>query len=185
MRKSPTKSLATGSPIPDLSLSKPEPIQLDTPPQIISPQDLQHLATLVDKPEILCDTFTNHLTLSNNPKTDLRAKIERDFLLFAFFWANKQSFEIENISIFLGFIHGLYHSIAQEGADKNKLISEIEEKMRGGGLEGYTGGMSTFSEESLKIILQFVRISLVQHFELYNYVLTKERPIQSVKQEVS
>lgn len=185
MRKSPTKSLAAGSPIPDLSLSKPEPIQLDTPPQIISPQDLQHLATLIDKPEILCDTFTNHLTLPNNPKTDLKSKIERDFLLFAFFWANKQGFPFENISIFLGFIHGLYHSIAQEGADRGKLISEIEEKMRGGGLEGYTGGKSGFSEESLKSILQFVRISLLQHFALYQYVLTRERAVQPIKQEVS
>ena len=183
MKKSPTK--ATGSPIPDLSLSKPEPIQLDTLPQIISPEDIQQLITLVDKPEVLCDTFTQHLTLSNNPKTDLRAKIERDYLLFAFFWANKQGFDFENISIFLGFVHGLYHSIAQEGTDKSKLISEIEDKMRGGGIDGYTGGMSSFTEDNLKVILQFVRISLIQHFELYRYVLTKEQPSQLVKQEVS
>ncbi|KAI6658073.1 hypothetical protein LOD99_15786 [Oopsacas minuta] len=185
MKKSPTKLPAAGSPLPDLSLSKPEPIQLDTPTQIIAPQDLEQLATLVDTPDTLNDTFTKLLTLAKDPKTDMKTKIERDFLLFAYYWANKQGFETENISTFLGFIYDLYHSISFEETDKKKLISEIEGKLRGGGVEGYVGGLTGLSEEQLKSVLQFISLSLLQHFRLYKYVLTKERASEVVKQSIT
>ena len=174
----------TGSPVPDLSLSKPEPIQLDTPTQLISPEQLESLTPYKDRPDLLCEKFSQLLTLENDPKIDLRAKIERDFLLLAYFWATKQEMETDNISIFLGLIHGLYHSIALEEASRDGLMSELESKMRGGGFDGYIGGMSGFTETELKNILEFVSICLLQHFELYRFVLTEERTTQEYTQEV-
>ena len=183
-KQSLAKLPPTGSPIPDLSLSKPDQIQLDTPTQILSPEQLEEISSYKDRPTVLCEKFTQHLTLVSNPKVDLRAKIERDFLLFAYFWATKQGMEIQNISIFLGLIHELYHSISAEEASRETLILELENKMRGGGVEGYAGGMSGFTETELKSILEFVSISLLQHFELYSYVLTEKRETTEFKQEV-
>ena len=183
-KQSPTKMPTTGSPVPDLSLSRPDPIQLDTPTQLIAPEHLEALSAHKERPEVLCEMFTQQLTLGSDPKIDLRTKVERDFLLFAYFWATKQGMETENISIYLGLIHGLYQSISLPGASKEKLILELEQRMKGGGLEGYTGGLSGFTETELRNIMEFVSISLLQHFELYRFVLTQERATKEFNQEV-
>ena len=91
----------------------------------------------------------------------------------------------EEIYLFLGLIYDLFHFLEQESATKEGILSELEDQLKGVGVEGYTGGLSGMREEVVKNMIEFVSISLIQHFELYRFVLTEEREEEVHSEEVS
>ncbi|XP_018432162.1 PREDICTED: uncharacterized protein C10orf107 homolog [Nanorana parkeri] len=119
-------------------------------------------------------------------QTNLKEAILVDYYVSGLCWGKEKKFSSLQLTGFIGLLHFLMENIETKHLPLEENIRELASAMTGIGhsLLETKGKLSFFSVEEAKDIIDYLKMSLFQHYKLYECMFTLPRDQKVVGAEV-
>ncbi|XP_043406861.1 ciliary-associated calcium-binding coiled-coil protein 1 isoform X5 [Chelonia mydas] len=110
-------------------------------------------------------------------KTSLKEAVLLDYYVSGFWWAKEMDFTHVQLSGFMAILNFLLENLSTKHMTLEDNIKELGRAMAGIG-ESHSeksGGLDFFSVDQAKAIINYLKISLFQHYKLYEYLFHNPR----------
>ncbi|XP_023956950.1 ciliary-associated calcium-binding coiled-coil protein 1 isoform X1 [Chrysemys picta bellii] len=110
-------------------------------------------------------------------KTSLKEAVLLDYYVSGFWWAKEMDFTHLQLSGFMAILNFLLENLSTKHITLEDNIKELGRAMAGIG-ESHSekgGGLDFFSVDQAKAIISYLKISLFQHYKLYEYLFHNPR----------
>ncbi|XP_053891749.1 ciliary-associated calcium-binding coiled-coil protein 1 isoform X5 [Malaclemys terrapin pileata] len=110
-------------------------------------------------------------------KTSLKEAVLLDYYVSGFWWAKEMDFTHLQLSGFMAILNFLLENLSTKHIMLEDNIKELGRAMAGIG-ESHSekgGGLDFFSVDQAKAIISYLKISLFQHYKLYEYLFHNPR----------
>ncbi|XP_050814300.1 ciliary-associated calcium-binding coiled-coil protein 1 isoform X4 [Gopherus flavomarginatus] len=110
-------------------------------------------------------------------KTSLKEAVLLDYYVSGFWWAKEMDFTHLQLSGFMAILNFLLENLSTKHITLEDNIKELGRAMAGIG-ESHSeksGGLDFFSVDQAKAVISYLKISLFQHYKLYEYLFHKPR----------
>ncbi|EMP40432.1 hypothetical protein UY3_02332 [Chelonia mydas] len=110
-------------------------------------------------------------------KTSLKEAVLLDYYVSGFWWAKEMDFTHVQLSGFMAILNFLLENLSTKHMTLEDNIEELGRAMAGIG-ESHSeksGGLDFFSVDQAKAIINYLKISLFQHYKLYEYLFHNPR----------
>ncbi|XP_054839932.1 ciliary-associated calcium-binding coiled-coil protein 1 [Eublepharis macularius] len=117
-----------------------------------------------------------HLDLKQH-KTSLKEAVLLDYYVSGFWWAKKMDFSTVQVGGFMTLLNLLLENLGTEHMTLLENIQELRRTMVGIGQchSEKSGGFEFFTVDQAKAIVDYLKISLFQHYALYEYLFHSPR----------
>ncbi|KAM8924661.1 ciliary-associated calcium-binding coiled-coil protein 1 [Pelodytes ibericus] len=124
----------------------------------------------------------------NEPQTNLKEAVLVDYYVSGFWWGKEKNFSSQQLIGFMGLLHHLMGNIETKGMKLEENFLELSRALAGIGnsiLSG-RGSLSTFSVDQAKEVIDYFKISLFQHYKLYEWMFNfpREELVLNAKQVI-
>ncbi|XP_072280235.1 ciliary-associated calcium-binding coiled-coil protein 1 [Pyxicephalus adspersus] len=122
----------------------------------------------------------------NDTDTNLKEAVLVDYYVSGFCWGKEKKFSSLQLTGLIGLLHFLMENIETKHLSIEENIKELARAMSGIGhsLVKTTGKLCFFSVEQAKDIIDYLKISLFQHYKLYECMFTLPRDQKVIAAEV-
>uniref|UniRef100_A0A7M4ET36 Ciliary associated calcium binding coiled-coil 1 n=1 Tax=Crocodylus porosus TaxID=8502 RepID=A0A7M4ET36_CROPO len=110
-------------------------------------------------------------------KTSLKEAVILDYYLLGFWWAKEMNFNLTQLSGFMALLNFLLENLSTKHMTLEDNIKELGRTMVGIGepRSGNSGDLDFFSVDQAKAVISYLKISLLQHYKLYEYLFHSPR----------
>ncbi|XP_019363447.1 PREDICTED: uncharacterized protein C10orf107 homolog [Gavialis gangeticus] len=110
-------------------------------------------------------------------KTSLKEAVILDYYLLGFWWAKEMNFNLTQLSGFMALLNFLLENLSTKHMTLEDNIKELGRTMVGIGEphSGNSGDLDFFSVDQAKAVISYLKISLLQHYKLYEYLFHSPR----------
>ncbi|KYO28186.1 ciliary-associated calcium-binding coiled-coil protein 1 isoform X3 [Alligator mississippiensis] len=110
-------------------------------------------------------------------KTSLKEAVILDYYLLGFWWAKEMNFNLTQLSGFMALLNFLLENLSNKHMTVEDNVKELGRTMVGIGEphSGKSGDLDFFSVDQAKAVISYLKISLLQHYKLYEYLFHSPR----------
>ncbi|KAM4702800.1 ciliary-associated calcium-binding coiled-coil protein 1 [Rhinophrynus dorsalis] len=112
-------------------------------------------------------------------QTNLKEAILVDYYVDGFCWGKEMNFTSQQLAGLMGLLHVLMENIATKQMTLEENLKELGRALTGIGQShpDKKGGLTFFNTEQAKEIINYLRISIFQHYKLYEYMFNYPRDV--------
>ncbi|XP_075698757.1 ciliary-associated calcium-binding coiled-coil protein 1 isoform X2 [Rhinoderma darwinii] len=143
--------------------------------EFLSPSQINALLEVQDVDEIqrLMEGFLN----VQDPETNLKEGVLVDYYVSGFCWGKDRSFNLQQLRGLMGLLHLLMENVQDKRMPLEENILELARSLTGIGHSPLKneGRLAYFNVDQAKDIINYFKISLFQHYRLYECMFTVPR----------
>nr|XP_005173023.1 uncharacterized protein C10orf107 homolog isoform X1 [Danio rerio] len=148
--------------------------------ELLKPEEINILLTLsVDQVQL---QFENILHFKNH-QTCLKEAALLEYFVYGFWWAKEMSFTSEQISFVMALLQQLIDNIKNKQASFADNFKAFTQAVLSTRQSPSTKDSSLFNNDQIKAITDYFKTSLLQHYRLYELLLSHSREKQLLKIE--
>ncbi|KAM3912602.1 ciliary-associated calcium-binding coiled-coil protein 1 [Leptodactylus fuscus] len=144
-------------------------------PEFLSPSQINTLLEIEDVDEIqrLMEGFLN----AQDPETNLKEAVLVDYYVSGFCWGKDKNFNLQQLSGLMGLLHLLMENVQDKKMRLEENILDLARALTGIGHSPLKdkGRLTFFDVDQAKDIIDYFKISLFQHYRLYECMFTVPR----------
>ncbi|XP_069835169.1 ciliary-associated calcium-binding coiled-coil protein 1 isoform X2 [Dendropsophus ebraccatus] len=167
-----TSNMETQERKDDVAESQTEDFSL---PEFLSSSQINALLEVQDVDEIqrLMEGFLN----VQDPETDLKEAVLVDYYVSGFCWGKDRNFNLQQLSGLMGLLYLLMGNLQDKRMPLEENILELARALRGIGHSELKdkATLTFFNVNQAKDIINYFKISLFQHYKLYECMFTVPR----------
>ncbi|XP_077114895.1 ciliary-associated calcium-binding coiled-coil protein 1 isoform X2 [Ranitomeya variabilis] len=141
----------------------------------LSPSQINALLEVqdVDETQRLMEGFLD----AQDPETNLKEAVLVDYYVSGFCWGKDKNFNLQQLGGLMGLLHLLMENVQDKRMSLAENILELARALRGIGhsLQKDKGKLTFFNVDQAKDIINYFKISLFQHYKLYECMFTVPR----------
>ncbi|KAM4034910.1 ciliary-associated calcium-binding coiled-coil protein 1 isoform 2-T2 [Anomaloglossus baeobatrachus] len=141
----------------------------------LSPSQINALleAQDVDETQRLMEGFLN----VQDPETNLKEAVIVDYYVSGFCWGKDRNFNVQQLGGLMGLLHLLMENVQVKRMSLEENILELARALKGIGHSALKdkGTLTFFNVVQAKAIINYFKISLFQHYKLYECMFTVPR----------
>ncbi|KAG8552504.1 hypothetical protein GDO81_004552 [Engystomops pustulosus] len=172
--------------VPGLQQDDPVPAsQVDdfSIPDFLSPSQINSLLEIQDLDDIqrLMEGFLN----VQDPETDLKEAVLADYYVSGFCWGKDKNFTLEQLRGLMGLLHLLMENVQVKRMPLDENVLQLARALTGIGHSVLKdkGRLTFFNVDQAKDIIDYFKISLFQHYKLYECMFTVPRDQMVIGEE--
>ncbi|XP_056385817.1 ciliary-associated calcium-binding coiled-coil protein 1 isoform X1 [Hyla sarda] len=167
----------------DMAESQLEEVSMQ---EFLSLPQINNLLEVQDADEIqrLMEGFLN----VQDPETNLKEAVLVDYYVSGFCWGKDRNFNLQQLSGLMGLLHLLMENLQDKRLSLAENILELARALRGIGhsILKDKARLTFFNVDEAKDIINYLKISLFQHYKLYECMFTvpRDQMVIGAEQEV-